>query len=137
MSDSSHDRFLNIGFHDFRRLAQDATLSKYERIGFPDNYRAGHEAEIYADIRAKLPNLNTKGCLVLDIGPGCSDLPIMLTDDCRSHGHALHFIDSAEMLAQLPDGDFITKTPALFTSSMPNSRRTTGFTRTLLKFMTE
>ena len=57
---SEENKFLNIGYEDFRRLAQDDTLSKYERIGFPDNYREGHEGEIYSDIVAKLSNLKRK-----------------------------------------------------------------------------
>lgn len=114
MSTSNSNPFANIGYDDFRRLAQDSSLSKYERIGFPDNYRAGHEAAIYADILGKLPHLDADGRLVLDIGPGCSDLPAMLINHCRSHGHQLHLIDSAEMLSLLPDESFITKTAALY-----------------------
>ena len=49
--------FTNIGFEDFRALAQDASLSKYERIGFPDSYREGLEQCIFADILGKLGNL--------------------------------------------------------------------------------
>lgn len=114
VSASNSNPFADIGFEDFRRLAQDSKLSKYERIGFPDNYRAGHEAAIYADIRSKLTHLDVHGRLVVDIGPGCSDLPTMLIDHCRAQGHQLHLIDSAEMLAQLPDDSFITKTSALY-----------------------
>lgn len=114
VSSSNSNPFVNIGFEDFRRLAQDPKLSKYERIGFPDNYRAGHEDDIFADIRSKLTHLDANSQLVLDIGPGCSDLPIMLIEHCRARGHRLHLIDSAEMLALLPDDNFITKTPALY-----------------------
>jgi len=114
MSSSDPNPFANMSFEDFRRLAQDSTLSKYERIGFPDNYRAGRESAIFTDIRSKLSHLDANNCLVLDIGPGCSDLPIMLIDHCRVHGHQLHLIDSAEMLRLLPNCDFITKTAALY-----------------------
>jgi len=106
--------FAKIGFEDFRRLAQDQSLSKYERIGFPDHYRAGYEAAIFADLRTKLTNLDKSGQTVLDIGPGCSDLPIMLIDHCRGHQHRLHLMDSAEMLAHLPDDASVSKHPALF-----------------------
>lgn len=111
---SSSNSFANIGFEDFRRLAQDENLSKYERIGFPDNYREGHEAAIFSDIRGKLTNLGACGRLVLDIGPGCSDLPTMLIELCRAQNHRVHLIDSAEMLALLPEDAFITKTAALY-----------------------
>lgn len=106
--------YANIGFEDFRRLAQDSTLSKYEKIGFPDSYRAGHEAAIFSDIRSKLTHLDSAGRRVLDIGPGCSDLPVMLLDQCGDRGHEVHLVDSAEMLALLPDGPGIAKHAALF-----------------------
>lgn len=114
MSASESNPFANIGFEDFRRLAQDRHLSKYERIGFPDNYRAGHEAAIYTDIRSKLTNLDSHSRLVLDIGPGCSDLPLMLIEHCRTQQHQLHLIDSAEMLALLPEDAFIIKSAAFY-----------------------
>jgi hypothetical protein len=114
MSDSKPNPFANIGFEDFRRLAHDSGLSKYERIGFPDSYREGYEAAIYADIRSKLTNLNSDSRLVLDIGPGCTDLPLMLIDHCRAQRHRLYLIDSAEMLSLLPEDVFIKKTAALY-----------------------
>jgi len=104
-----------LDFRGFAKLATDATLSKYEKIGFPDSYRSGYEPAIFADICAKLTRLSSKrGLNVLDIGPGCSDLPHMLIDLCRKQGHRLYLIDSPEMLAQLPDADFIEKRPGLF-----------------------
>jgi len=106
--------FTNIGFEDFRRFAQDKTLSKFERIGFPDDYRKGHEENIFADIQTKLTFLATQGKIVIDIGPGCSDLPMMLIEQCRDKGHELHLIDSAEMLALLPEAPFIKKISALY-----------------------
>jgi hypothetical protein len=106
--------FTNIGFEDFRCFAQDKTLSKFERIGFPDSYRKGHEENIFADIRIKLTLLDEQEKKVLDIGPGCSDLPMMLIEQCRDKGHELHLIDSAEMLALLPESPSIKKTVALY-----------------------
>ncbi len=97
--------FDNIGFEDFRRFAQDASLSKYERIGFPDSYREGKEAAIFADIRTKLTNLQRHGQRCLDIGPGCSDLPLMLMALCSEQEHELVLVDSQEMLDLLPQGD--------------------------------
>jgi hypothetical protein len=104
-----------LDFRDFAKLATDETLSKYEKIGFPDSYRAGYEPAIFADICAKLPRLSAeRGLKVLDIGPGCSDLPHLLIDLCRAQGHRLYLIDSIEMLGQLPEADFIEKRPGLF-----------------------
>lgn len=111
---ASANRFEHIGFDDFRRFAQDESMSKYERIGFPDSYREGHEAAIFADICTKLTNLNQDNRKVVDIGPGCSDLPRMLIDLCSSKGHALTLIDSEEMLNLLDDAAFVEKVAAMY-----------------------
>jgi cyclopropane fatty-acyl-phospholipid synthase-like methyltransferase len=111
---ASSNRFEDIGFEDFRRFAQDQSMSKYERIGFPDSYRQGYEASIFADICGKLSNLQAQGRHVVDIGPGCSDLPRMLVELCASNNHALTLIDSQEMLDLLGDADFIAKVPAMY-----------------------
>lgn len=110
------NRFANLGFEDFRKLATDESLSKYERIGFPDNYRSGKEEAIFRDISFKLSFLNQESKTILDIGPGCSDLPMMLINLCRENKHSLTLIDSAEMLALLPDELFIQKVDALYPS---------------------
>jgi cyclopropane fatty-acyl-phospholipid synthase-like methyltransferase len=111
---SSPNRFANIGFDDFRRLATDESLSNYERIGFPDSYRDGFESAIFADIRRKLTNLESRGANVLDIGPGCSGLPAMLIDLCNDNSHQLVLVDSAEMLDRLPDAPSVTKVAARY-----------------------
>jgi len=103
-----------LDFAGFAMLASDESLSKYEKIGFPDSYRAGFETKIFADICAKLPRLNERGLTVLDIGPGCSDLPFMLIELCRTRGHRLCMVDSAEMLALLPDAPGVEKKAGLF-----------------------
>lgn len=115
MSDKDdYSRFANIGFDDFRRLAGDPALSPYEKIGFPDAYREGLETAIHADILAKLPPLGRDGAVVLDIGPGCSDLPRMIIADAQRLGQTLHLVDSLEMLALLPDGVGIAKSAAFY-----------------------
>jgi hypothetical protein len=103
-----------LDFAGFAKLAGESSLSKYEKIGFPDSYRAGFEKRIFADICAKLPRLDERKLKVLDIGPGCSDLPLMLIELCRGQGHRLCLVDSPEMLAQLPDAPFVDKRPGLF-----------------------
>src|SRR3954463_1717242 len=113
----SHDRFSqfsDLGFEDFRRMAQDDRLSQYEKIGFPDEYRAGKEQAIFEDILSKLDRLSAAELTVMDIGPGCSDLPRRLADICQRQGHKLVLVDSAEMLATLPDAIFIKKYPAYY-----------------------
>ena len=45
-------------FDDLRKFAQDDSLSKYEKIGFPASYRQGKEEFIFQSIVANLPLLN-------------------------------------------------------------------------------
>lgn len=106
--------FTNIGFEDFKKLAADPALSKYQKIGFPDGYRAGFERAIFADIAQKVSNLAKPACRLLDIGPGCSDLPTMLIQQCRAVGGNVTLVDSQEMLDHLEDGPDIEKVAALF-----------------------
>ena len=110
----SDDRRKNVTFEDFRHLASDDSLSKYERIGFPDSYRAGFEHRIFEDITAKVPQLLGPPGLVVDIGPGCSDLPGLIIDTCAARGHRLVLVDSPEMLARLPNRPFVRKVPGRF-----------------------
>jgi hypothetical protein len=111
---SPYAKFEHLTYTDFRLLAADSSLSKYEKIGFPDSYRAGKEEAIFRDIVVKLPALRQPGRVILDIGPGCSDLPHMLIDLCREQGHTLLLADSAEMLAHLPQTPFIEKHACYF-----------------------
>src|SRR6266480_1948908 len=103
-------RFAELTFDDFRRLATDPSLSRYEKIGFPDEYREGYEPAIFADIEAKLPPLSgRRQQVVLDIGPGCSELPAMVRRRCEENAHTLLLVDSEEMLAHHPDGERVRK----------------------------
>lgn len=107
-------QFDNLTFEDFRRMATDDTLSCYEKIGFPDSYRAGKEEYIFRDILQKLPQLCRERQVVLDIGPGCSGLAHSLIALCEERGHTLLLVDSREMLDQLPERDYLHKYPALY-----------------------
>lgn len=100
---------VDLDYDSFRALAQNPYLSPHERIGFPPAYREGFENSILADITSKLPMLTqSKGLNVVDIGPGCSNLPRMLIDLCARQQHRIVLVDSQEMLAQLPDLDTVT-----------------------------
>jgi hypothetical protein len=102
--------FADLDYEGFRRLAKRSDLSRYQRIGFPDSLRAGREGEIFRDICAKLPLLDQgKELTILDIGPGCSDLPNLIIDHCKARKNRLILVDSLEMLAELPEGDGIEK----------------------------
>ncbi len=109
MNKESLTRFEHLTFDDFRRMAQDDSLSAHEKIGFPNSYREGKEARILEDITRKLPLLASPNKTVVDIGPGCSGLASLLIELCRQNNHSLILIDSEEMLAHLPDEPFIKK----------------------------
>lgn len=113
-SDSSLNTFYNPTFEDYKRMAQDPSLSCYEKVGFPDSYRKDTEPFIFEDILSKLPILMQQGKTILDIGPGCSTLPNMLIDLCERNNHTLLLVDSDEMLALLPDKPFIHKCSGQF-----------------------
>lgn len=106
---ADHHQYQDLTFERFRDRARDDSLSKYERIGFPDEYRKGFEQAIFQDIVTKLGNLQIANSTVLDIGPGASDLPLMLIEQCRSTGSRLVLVDSKEMLDLLPEDPFISK----------------------------
>lgn len=114
MHQGSYDRFKNLTFDGFKKLACDESLTCYEKIGFPNSYRAGKEKGIFGDITHKLQNLTQKNKIVIDIGSGCSGLALMLIEQCRVQGHTLILIDSQEMLDHLPDEPFITKVPRYY-----------------------
>lgn len=106
--------FHELTFDKFRELARSDQLSHYEKVGFPNEYREGKEEAIFADMRAKLRSLDGESKTVLEIGPGCSDLPAMLAALCGERGHRLHFIDSLEMLELLPDDAYVRKWPGRY-----------------------
>ncbi len=115
------DQFQNpFRFEDFIPLATDKGLSKYQKIGFPDEYRQGKETCIFEDIMHKLDfDLEKKGQIFLDIGPGCSDLPLMIQDLCEKTDTNLLLVDMKEMLDQLPDKSFVIKYEGFFPDGVP------------------
>jgi hypothetical protein len=113
-SNPADQRFANLTYEDFRKLAVDPSLSCHEKVGFPNSYREGKEEAIFQDILSKMSTLTARHRTVLDIGPGCSGLTHLLIDWCGQQGHTLLLLDSAEMLAHLPDWPFVTKVPGYF-----------------------
>lgn len=121
MSEQSKiEKLSNLDFNKFKTLANDATLSRYEKIGFFNHFREGKELFIWSDIQSKVDTLSEIGARVLDIGPGCSDLPFMLLKNAEEKGQSVVFIDSQEMLNQLPDFDCCEKLPAMFPDETVN-----------------
>ena len=114
INDEKKQLLRDFTFEKFRRLAKNDSLSKYEKIGFYNELRKGYEEKIFADIINKLPNLKKKHQVVMDIGPGCSELPFMLIKLCCEMNHTLILVDSQEMLDHLPDESFIEKVPAYY-----------------------
>lgn len=113
-------KYTNIGYEELRKLATEKDLSMFERIGFPDSYREGREADIFIDILTKLgADDGSKNKTWLDIGPGCTELPLMTLDFCRQNGHTLLWADSPEMLARLPEDEIVTRFHGYFPNEMP------------------
>ncbi len=117
MSGENYERFRALTYDKFRQMALDETLSLNEKVGFPDSYRKGAEEQILTDIASKLSNLRQREKLIMDIGPGCSNLARLFLDLCRRNGHKAIFVDSAEMLGYLPDEPFLMKVPGYYPSS--------------------
>ena len=113
-------RFKSLTFDDYKLLSKDDTLSKYQKIGFPDSYRKGKEKYVFRDIIKKLDLDNKReGLTLLDIGPGCSDLPIMILDFCKKNQYHVLLADSQEMLENLPDDTNVSKYPGYFPDDSP------------------
>jgi len=108
------NKFQNLDFTAFKELAKDETLSRHEKIGFPDSYRAGKEIVIFDDIKTKISNLNKSRQTIIDIGAGCGTLAFLLIEHCLKNENTLILIDSEEMLAQLPDDEKLVKIPAYY-----------------------
>lgn len=113
MSSNPKNPFSRITFDEFKKFAIDTNMSKYEKIGFPDDYRQGKEINIFYDLNNKL-KLTRNSLKILDIGCGCSDLVKHLVDNARTHNQELILIDSDEMLNHTQNENFITKISGKF-----------------------
>lgn len=113
-SDENLSKYDNLTFDDFRRLASDHSLSRHQKVGFPDSYREGKEHQIFEDMRSKVSNLSRRDKLIMEIGPGCSNLPRMLIELCGSNNSQIYFVDSSEMLALLPKTPFVKEFAGAF-----------------------
>jgi hypothetical protein len=113
---SEFEKFKNLSFEDFAKLAKDDSLSMYQKIGFPDSYRKGKEGLIFKDIIAKLgiTHETSRNKILLDIGPGCSELPMMIIELCKKLDIETLLVDSKEMLNLLPSENYIKKYEGYF-----------------------
>jgi len=124
----------DLDFDAFKRLALDSSLSRHEKNGFPDAYRDGKEEFIFRDICLKATNLNRSRITVLDIGPGCSHLPVMMAELCNQKRSHLMFVDSAEMLSHLPKGERITHYGGRFPAALAAPAGASGHWRAHLRY---
>ena len=96
-------------------MAQDQSLSIYEKIGFPNSYREGKESAIFADIVRKLPALDSSGKIaVLDIGLVAANCRECCIRKCAERGHALLLVDSPEMFELVNSSSYSATFPGRF-----------------------
>lgn len=105
---NSKNPYARITFNEFKKRASNPFLSKYEKIGFPDDYRKNSEIDIFQDLKQKL-KLERKNITIADIGCGCSDLAHLLIKNASILSQTLLMIDSQEMLDLLPNQDLVKK----------------------------
>lgn len=105
-------------YGDFVERARDNRLTPNEKIDFPDSYRVGRGKDILSAIRTHLPALGEVGSRVLDIGPGCGELPDLIVDLCASGGTNLTLIDNQDMLDLIEVPASATKIPGRFPSDL-------------------
>lgn len=123
MNTSEFEKFKNLSFEDFKNLANENSLSKYQKIGFPDSYRQDKEEYIFLDIITKLGINEAQikpDSILLDVGPGCSDLPFKILDLCKRSNFKAILVDSEEMLNHLPKEPFIEKYLGYFPNDVPD-----------------
>lgn len=103
-----------ITFEQFRDMARDSSLSRHEKIGFPNDYREKYTTAIFKDICNKLPALEETHKKIADIGCGCDALALNMIECAEVHEHELYLLDSSEMLGLLPDSLAASKIPGQF-----------------------
>uniref|UniRef100_UPI00404725C3 class I SAM-dependent methyltransferase n=1 Tax=Algoriphagus sp. TaxID=1872435 RepID=UPI00404725C3 len=93
---------MELTFDDFKNRAKDKSLSKWEKIGFPDSYRKDIEKEIFYDVSKKV-DLLRENINILDIGCGCSQLVNFFINNSKKYNQQLYLVDSEEMLDNIDD----------------------------------
>ena len=101
-------------YTDFQQRAKDNSLSLNEKCGIAEEFRAGYEPQILADICSKLTLLSKPGARICDIGAGCTPLSRMIIERTERNGQSLTVIDSPEMLELLPSSAHLRKVAGPF-----------------------
>ena len=109
---------MEFTYESFSERAKDSSLSKWEKIGFPDSYRRGLEESIFDDISSKTRLSDAK--LILDIGCGCSDLVENFISHAVDKDQSLYLVDSPEMLNSI-DGDTLNENIYRVSGRFPDS----------------
>ncbi|HEV8511732.1 MAG TPA: class I SAM-dependent methyltransferase [Cyclobacteriaceae bacterium] len=115
------DRFRNLRFEDFGRMASDQSLKPFEKIGFPSKFREGFDKTILEDIKQKV-NWDLTNSLV-DIGCGCGDLTKLLIAESGQNGKQVLLVDSTEVLDQLENQPHVSKVAGRFPDNQEEVRR--------------
>jgi len=105
---------VELNYERFREFAKNRDLSERERIGFPENYRAGYEKEILTDIVLKLEFDFRKGARLLDIGCGASPMTSAILRAAKDFDISAVMNDSPEMLALIDENLPFEKLPGRF-----------------------
>ena len=92
--------FDDLGFEDFKKMADDGSLSNEEKIGFTKGYRIGSETLIIRELLLNTSFGNRKQT-VLDLGCGCGVLVHRIIQESTQRDHFLYLVDSDEVLAKL------------------------------------
>jgi hypothetical protein len=127
-------RFENLSYEKFKQLALDSSLTACEKVGFPNAYRQGKEDLVWQDIKRKLTNLSLADQLIVDIGPGCSDVPRFLLAEAKATNSRVILCDSQEMLSLLPDGFKIEKIEGPFPACCPEFGQYVGKVNVILTY---
>jgi dTDP-3-amino-3,4,6-trideoxy-alpha-D-glucose transaminase len=107
------------GYDAFRLRARNEAMSRNQRAGFPDEYRAGRSESILRDIGDKLPAFRARGTRLLDIGCGCGELAEAIIKTAGQNSQSLTLIDSAEVLDQLSIASHVRKVIGPFPACLP------------------
>ena len=108
---------MEFTFESFKDRANNNSLSKWEKIGFPDGYRKDLEFAIFEDISYKT-RLASAGS-ILDIGCGCSELVEHIISFSQRSQKQLYLVDSLEMLSNI-DAKYLNDQTHLVPGRFPN-----------------
>lgn len=113
-------------YEEFRERARNAAYSLNEKCGFPEAFRSGQGANVFADICSKLTVLTNLGVELLDIGAGCTELAHYIIESTARYGQSLTVIDSPEMLSLLPDKSHLNKIEGPFPDCIQKNAKALG-----------